>query len=272
MVGDPVKRKDVDLDSQDFRGMMALMYAVALDYQPIVSTLVEAGVDLCVTGIRSRSVLRWVCMFGSVDTFDMILEAARKAELDFYYYTMAIQAAVTTNRPIHLNIILEVKGMNSMGASADGWTQSLSATTDYWITLRLDRHLRYLRFTSAITGEPAMKPPTQWHTADYPLNLAIQDEGLTVQVIEPLNPFEDHTPVSAVLAVNPMPLKDCEYWYFEVKVCEVQWRSKISIGFCEEHFELNSMIGETVVPYGYRGEGGMMRFDRELEPKEANQR
>lgn len=123
--------KGPDIDATDCEGKTALAYACILDVKSSVNSLLAAGASPLLPDYRNRGPLYWACRRSSIEVVQKVLQTLRdKTGRDDRYRTecaAAISAAIASNRPSFMEVLLKEKPLSTSHVAGDGWTPFYTA-------------------------------------------------------------------------------------------------------------------------------------------------
>ncbi|RYP70535.1 hypothetical protein DL769_004928 [Monosporascus sp. CRB-8-3] len=127
-----------DVDARDCEGKTALAHACIIDAKATVSSLLDAGASPSSRDCRGRGPLYWACRRSSMDVVRLVLRALhrddRKGKMRkeskascVAECATAVAAAVASNRPAFLEVLLGEMPRPVVSVAVDGWTPLYAA-------------------------------------------------------------------------------------------------------------------------------------------------
>ncbi|KJK82552.1 hypothetical protein H634G_02158 [Metarhizium anisopliae BRIP 53293] len=242
-------RMTSNLDVTDNEGKTPLMYACMNDYGEAVRILLERGADPSIVDCRGRGALYWAARRARLELFETICDRLIPEQCYSSHFAGALSAAVASRRSSFIDRLpYKYPGIWDL-PDTEGWSPRYTAKQYGTDIAHLHTNVEFEE--KGFSYLP--KRPARWSDTDRSPNLSVSSDGKVITVSgKPGGVGAAYAAIRADFPMVPIPELNHVY-YFEVKIDKSQDPRSWGIGFCEEHVELDAMVGWYNGSWGYRG-------------------
>ncbi|KAJ8133589.1 hypothetical protein O1611_g43 [Lasiodiplodia mahajangana] len=252
---DELLEAGADPNIADDRGNTPLILAVKDSrdrfLEPLLTRNYEADkvVRFDMLDFAGRGALYWACYSTKDEMFNTIIEHLSKQEANAADYSSAMHAASARNRGNMLERLSEIGG-DPTQLDRNNWSL-MDTATEYGATSVLQLLPTLLEGQHQNPRDTVeFKRPTSWNRMDVHRQVEISDDGLRMKSTGPGSTTMGRSNFC-------MPTNTSLY-YFEVTIEKLMRRwddkfgpPKLGVGFCEEHVDLDSMVGHCNGSWGH---------------------